>query len=82
MAPVCRLRIRLRELLEAPQSRAEPETVVEAFDVPTFANMVEGGKTPYLETVSFEEFEGLIGVEDARERERRYRGSADGSTGR
>ena len=104
--------------VEAPQSREELETVAAAFDVPTFANMVEGGKTPFLEPgeleaigfdvvvypltglfaataamgeafdalvageapgdleiVSFEEFEEMIGAEDARERERRYRGS-------
>jgi methylisocitrate lyase len=34
--------------VEAPESRAELETVADAFDVPTFANMIEGGKTPYL----------------------------------
>lgn len=34
--------------VEAPQSRAELETVADEFAVPTFANMIEGGRTPYL----------------------------------
>ena len=34
--------------VEAPQSRAELETVADEFGVPTFANMIEGGRTPYL----------------------------------
>lgn len=34
--------------VEAPQSRAELVQVAEAFDAPTFANMIEGGKTPVL----------------------------------
>lgn len=34
--------------VEAPQSRAELETIVDEFDAPTFANMIEGGQTPYL----------------------------------
>jgi len=34
--------------VEAPESRAELERIASAFDVPTFANMVEGGKTPVL----------------------------------
>lgn len=34
--------------VEAPQSRAELEAVADEFDVPTFANMIEGGQTPYL----------------------------------
>jgi len=34
--------------VEAPQSRSELETIAAEFDAPTFANMVEGGKTPYL----------------------------------
>lgn len=34
--------------VEAPESRDEMERITEAFDAPTFANMVEGGKTPYL----------------------------------
>lgn len=101
--------------VEAPQSRAELERIAAEFDAPTFANMIEGGQTPYLhydeleeigfdivvypvsaifaatramrdafetlreegttadvETVSFHEFEELIGAEEFRERERRY----------
>ena len=42
--------------VEAPESRAELEAVAEAFDVPTFANMIEGGKTPYL---SYDELESI-----------------------
>jgi len=34
--------------VEAPQSRDELETIATEFDQPTFANMIEGGKTPYL----------------------------------
>ena len=34
--------------VEAPQSRAELEAVADEFGVPTFANMIEGGQTPYL----------------------------------
>lgn len=34
--------------IEAPQSRAELEATADEFDVPTFANMIEGGRTPYL----------------------------------
>ena len=34
--------------VEAPQSRAELEAIVDEFDAPTFANMIEGGQTPYL----------------------------------
>jgi methylisocitrate lyase len=34
--------------VEAPESRAELERIASAFEVPTFANMVEGGKTPFL----------------------------------
>ena len=34
--------------VEAPESRGELERIADAFDVPTFANMVEGGKTPFL----------------------------------
>jgi methylisocitrate lyase len=34
--------------VEAPESEEELETVADAFDAPTFANMIEGGKTPYL----------------------------------
>jgi len=35
--------------VEAPESRDELERAATAFDVPTFANMIEGGKTPYLD---------------------------------
>jgi methylisocitrate lyase len=34
--------------VEAPRSRAELEAIAAEFDVPTFANMIEGGQTPYL----------------------------------
>jgi methylisocitrate lyase len=34
--------------VEAPESREELERVATAFDAPTFANMIEGGKTPFL----------------------------------
>jgi methylisocitrate lyase len=34
--------------VEAPQSRSELERVAAAFDAPTFANMIDGGVTPYL----------------------------------
>ena len=34
--------------VEAPRSRAELETIAGEFAVPTFANVIEGGKTPYL----------------------------------
>ncbi len=34
--------------VEAPRSREEMEQIADAFEAPTFANMVEGGKTPYL----------------------------------
>jgi methylisocitrate lyase len=34
--------------VEAPQSREELETVADEFDAPVFANMIEGGQTPYL----------------------------------
>lgn len=103
--------------VEAPRSRDELERVASAFDAPTFANMIEGGQTPYLpyheleaigfdivvyplsglfaatralaetfsalheegttegiDTVSFDEFEDVIGAESFRERERRYAG--------
>lgn len=40
--------------VEAPESREELERAATAFDVPTFANMIEGGKTPYL---SYDELE-------------------------
>jgi methylisocitrate lyase len=35
--------------VEAPESRAELEEIAEAIDAPTFANMIEGGKTPFLD---------------------------------
>jgi methylisocitrate lyase len=34
--------------VEAPESRAELRRINEAVDAPTFANMIEGGKTPFL----------------------------------
>jgi methylisocitrate lyase len=34
--------------VEAPESREELETITSELDAPTFANMVKGGKTPYL----------------------------------
>lgn len=34
--------------VEAPESRAELERINDAVDAPTFANMIEGGKTPFL----------------------------------
>lgn len=34
--------------VEAPESRSELQRIASAFDVPTFANMIEGGKTPVL----------------------------------
>lgn len=42
--------------VEAPESRDELERAATAFDVPTFANMIEGGKTPYLD---YDEVESL-----------------------
>lgn len=42
--------------VEAPRSREELERVASAFDAPTFANMIEGGKTPYLH---YEELDAL-----------------------
>jgi methylisocitrate lyase len=41
--------------VEAPESREELERAATAFDVPTFANMIEGGKTPYLSYDQLEE---------------------------
>ncbi|MFP4631936.1 MAG: oxaloacetate decarboxylase [Halobacteriales archaeon] len=35
--------------VEAPETRDELERVAGAFDVPSFANMIEGGKTPYMD---------------------------------
>jgi len=34
--------------IEAPQSLGELKTIAASFDVPLFANMIEGGKTPFL----------------------------------
>ncbi|MFB6308016.1 MAG: oxaloacetate decarboxylase [Haloarculaceae archaeon] len=34
--------------VEAPESRAELERIADEFTAPTFANMIEGGKTPFL----------------------------------
>ncbi len=34
--------------VEAPQSRSELSRIAEAFETPVFANMIEGGQTPYL----------------------------------
>lgn len=34
--------------VEAPRSREELGRVADAFSAPTFANMIEGGRTPYL----------------------------------
>lgn len=34
--------------IEAPRSREELATVADSFDTPTLANMVEGGRTPFL----------------------------------
>lgn len=34
--------------VEAPESREEMKRIANGFDAPTFANMIEGGKTPYL----------------------------------
>jgi len=42
--------------VEAPQSVEELEQIAKAFpDVPTFANMIEGGKTPFLSSMTLEE---------------------------
>ena len=42
--------------VEAPESREELERAAITFDAPTFANMIEGGKTPYM---SYDELETL-----------------------
>ena len=42
--------------VEAPQSVEELKAIAASFDVPLFANMIEGGKTPFL---SAQELEGL-----------------------
>lgn len=41
--------------VEAPEDRSEMERIAGAFDAPTFANMIEGGKTPYLPPAELEE---------------------------
>jgi len=41
--------------VEAPESRAELRRINEAIDAPTFANMIEGGKTPFLPADELEE---------------------------
>jgi len=41
--------------VEAPESREELETIATGFDVATFANMIEGGKTPYLNSEELDE---------------------------
>ncbi|MFB6096682.1 MAG: oxaloacetate decarboxylase [Haloferacaceae archaeon] len=101
--------------VEAPEDREEMTRIAEAFDAPTFANMVEGGKTPYLppyelaeigydfvvypvttlfaatkgmqdalatlreegtagdaDTVSFADFEAVVGTHEFGDLERRY----------
>jgi len=42
--------------VEAPESREGLERTATAFEAPTFANMIEGGKTPYM---SYDEVEAL-----------------------
>jgi methylisocitrate lyase len=42
--------------VEAPQSRSELEAIADEFDTPVFANMIEGGQTPYL---TAEELDGI-----------------------
>ncbi len=40
--------------VEAPRSMEQMETIVESIDAPVFANMVEGGKTPFLSAPELE----------------------------
>ena len=40
--------------IEAPQTSEQLETIVDTFDVPLFANMIEGGKTPFLSAKELE----------------------------
>ena len=40
--------------VEAPESMDELRTVTDSLDVPTFANMIEGGKTPFLSAQELE----------------------------
>ncbi len=41
--------------VEAPEDMEELEQIASAFDAPSFANMIEGGKTPYLSSEEVEE---------------------------
>jgi len=41
--------------VEAPESREELARVATAFDAPTFANMIEGGKTPFLDAAELQD---------------------------
>jgi methylisocitrate lyase len=41
--------------VEAPESRAELERIADAIDAPTFANVVDGGKTPELSAGELDE---------------------------
>ena len=41
--------------IEAPQTSEQLETIVDTFDVPLFANMIEGGKTPFLSAQQLED---------------------------
>ena len=41
--------------IEAPQSVEELKTIGTSFDIPLFANMVEGGKTPFLTAQELEQ---------------------------
>ena len=40
--------------IEAPESIQDLETIAASFDVPLFANMIEGGKTPFLSAPDLE----------------------------
>ena len=41
--------------VEAPESAGELKAIAASFDVPLFANMIEGGKTPFLAAQELEE---------------------------
>ena len=41
--------------IEAPESIDELRTIASSFDVPLFANMIEGGKTPFLSAQELEQ---------------------------
>ena len=41
--------------IEAPETMEELRTVTASFDVPLFANMIEGGRTPFLSAPELEE---------------------------